>query len=880
MFMTTFMFPPAAQAQVWLAPPSNLQLTPSIEGPGLSLVLTWDGAVLGPDSDGHDHYTVHLREVPQPFGGGTSGSWPEGVGVTDVASNFLSDAFGQNRIDALIFVPGEGFVDTPRTIRFTNLKPATTYEARVREANSNRQLSDWSDTVQAFFGTEQLDDADLESLLVTDSAGAVLQLSPAFAPKTETYTAHVAHSETTGITVNTVTKLADSTVAVVQPESYAVGMNTVTAQVTAANGLAREYHINMIRLPNVSVQSPLIPVRPLFTPVTAEYRVDMSFNQLHLYLFVTYGPGVGATWESVLLNEEGQQTPARASGGLASGGLNAISLCLTDACIKTKQTDVFLRFTENGYTAEYKISVHSAFRPPFLGADSQLADLKIKDGALAKICPASDASCTVPADNVFGFESGHLHYSTKIFTGANTLFVTPTLRDAGGGISLRGAPLPNAQESEVAVVSDPDDFMIITTSEHTLAATTYSITVSSTDRVELLGAPDDVRIHAGAAFRLQLPGSVGASTPDYRVSQLPDGLEFNAPTRVISGTPRLPAAARDPVDTDIVYSVRDAENPARVVEEEFRISVAPALAFASPPPPHLLFLRGQNIPENLPRATGGFPTVSYALSAGLPAGLSFTALSRAISGVPTAAHGDQATVFYFANDSERGATGTVFASIVVRVEDFSVDVDASGAADADDGAIITRYLQGVRGPNLLAGLSTILDAGDIGDDLLARKNANKFDVTGDGNSDATDAVLIARYLLGLPDAALFADVTVADTAATKTALDAVADSDWDVDSSGGVSANDAILIARFLLGAYGGALLDGLAENTALEFVEARVAGGADTLAWDVDGGGTVTVTDGTLITRYLQNLRGEALVAGLRADAATVEANMEALLQ
>ena len=53
--------------------------------------------------------------------------------------------------------------------------------------------------------------------------------------------------------------------------------------------------------------------------------------------------------------------------------------------------------------------------------------------------------------------------------------------------------------------------------------------------------------------------------------------------------------------------------------------------------------------------------------------------------------------------------------------------------------------------------------------------------------------------------------------------------------------------------------------------------------ALDIDGDASVTAaTDGLLVLRYLLNLRGTALVSGVKAtaaDAATIEAKLQTLL-
>ncbi|MGR3984853.1 MAG: YDG domain-containing protein [Gammaproteobacteria bacterium] len=104
-----------------------------------------------------------------------------------------------------------------------------------------------------------------------------------------------------------------------------------------------------------------------------------------------------------------------------------------------------------------------------------------------------------------------------------------------------------------------------------------------------------------------------------------------------------------------------------------------------------------------------------------------------------------------------------------------------------------------------------------------------FDADESGVADATDGVLIARYLLGFRNAALTMGLesalrTGADGASIKAKIDAAGDK-LDVDRSGGdANAADGIMIARYLLGVTEGeALVAGQADASAAEDVARRI---------------------------------------------------------
>ena len=99
-----------------------------------------------------------------------------------------------------------------------------------------------------------------------------------------------------------------------------------------------------------------------------------------------------------------------------------------------------------------------------------------------------------------------------------------------------------------------------------------------------------------------------------------------------------------------------------------------------------------------------------------------------------------------------------------------LDLDVSGDATFEEGAFIMRYLFGLRGDALTAGLSTLSGANlaALGQRVDALIAAGTLDVDGNAGTTARDGVIIARYLLGVTEAASlvakFGDETNADDA--------------------------------------------------------------------------------------------------------------------
>ena len=160
-------------------------------------------------------------------------------------------------------------------------------------------------------------------------------------------------------------------------------------------------------------------------------------------------------------------------------------------------------------------------------------------------------------------------------------------------------------------------------------------------------AVEDQEYTAGTEISaLELPAAVGGvGDIAYSVSDLPAGLSFDAATRTISGTPD--AATDDPVE--VTYTAADGTGASATLT--FSIKINATLTF------NLAFFGagklvptasddGASIPEfisgqpvnafTLPSATGGTAPLTYTLSPELPAGLSFDAATRTISGTPQA----------------------------------------------------------------------------------------------------------------------------------------------------------------------------------------------------------------------------------------------------
>ena len=197
--------------------------------------------------------------------------------------------------------------------------------------------------------------------------------------------------------------------------------------------------------------------------------------------------------------------------------------------------------------------------------------------------------------------------------------------------------------------------------------------------LSLLGASslfglDDQTYQVGTAIDpITLPAvPEGSGTPPYTYSitpELPAGLTFNAETRTISGTPTAEVAA-----TEYTYTVTDGAG-ASASQPLFKIEVqaAPLIELSNA----YTYQVGTAIdPITLPAVPegSGTPPYTYSITPELPAGLTFNAETRTISGTPTAGAAVAAYTYTVTDGAGASASQPL----------FSIEVQAAPPVELSD----------------------------------------------------------------------------------------------------------------------------------------------------------------------------------------------------
>ncbi len=181
---------------------------------------------------------------------------------------------------------------------------------------------------------------------------------------------------------------------------------------------------------------------------------------------------------------------------------------------------------------------------------------------------------------------------------------------------------------------------------------------------------DDQNWVNGSAVRLTLPRARnGNGTLTYGITPaLPDGLDFDPGTRVLSGTPTAAAP-----ENTYTYTVTDSDNDIHESDSDsltFRIRIKAATevpSFGSQTVGNKIYTAGVQIsPFTLPLATQG-TGITLRLTPRLPSGLNFNHATGEISGIPTTATSE--TDYTWRATDRDGYTAEITFSITIRAAD-------------------------------------------------------------------------------------------------------------------------------------------------------------------------------------------------------------------
>ena len=298
-------------------------------------------------------------------------------------------------------------------------------------------------------------------------------------------------------------------------------------------------------------------------------------------------------------------------------------------------------------------------------------DGKVFDGDVALILTidedingdgeVNDADKTATRDVDYSATMRLLLLRAGSVSGTTTITITPTDdRRVEANETIRvTVPYPNNQIT--ARYADEDDIKVtVGTVDITLqdtgagGAPSFAADVAIDDQVYVVGM---------AIADWVLPeASGGDGELTYSVSSLPAGLELDAVTRTLGGTP---TAATDGA-VEVTYTVTDSGDDTAMLT--FTVTVAEEGTVP-------VFAEGASINDQtytvgmaiadwvLPEASGGDGELTYSVSS-LPAGLAFDDSTRTLGGTPTAATDGAVAVTYTVTDDNSAEATLTFAITV------------------------------------------------------------------------------------------------------------------------------------------------------------------------------------------------------------------------
>ena len=262
--------------------------------------------------------------------------------------------------------------------------------------------------------------------------------------------------------------------------------------------------------------------------------------------------------------------------------------------------------------------------------------------------PLSITTTTLPSG------VANVAYSASVAAGGGTQPYSWSATGLPAGLSINPSTgaitgTPTAATTSTAAITVTDS----STPSHQTVTKNLSITIGAALMITTATLPGGA---VNSAYNTTLQATGGTQPYSWSASGLPAGLQINASTGVISGTPTAAGMST------VALTVTDSTTPNHVsATTNLSISIAGPLTISTASLPDGLVNSAYSVTLG---AGGGTSPYTWAMT-GLPAGLTFSASSGTISGTPTAA--GTSTVAITVTDSTNPTHQTASVNLSLRI---------------------------------------------------------------------------------------------------------------------------------------------------------------------------------------------------------------------
>jgi hypothetical protein len=326
-------------------------------------------------------------------------------------------------------------------------------------------------------------------------------------------------------------------------------------------------------------------------------------------------------------------------------------------------------------------------------------------------------------------------------TGSLTYGVSPGLPTG-----LNFSTSTGAVTGTPTAISGATTYTVTVTDTNSATATaTFSLTVNgAVTAAQAVGSTMLSQNHAATPFTPVI-GSGGTGTLTYSISPtLPAGLSLSSTAGAVTGTPTVISGAT-------TYTVTVTDTNSATATATFSLTVNGAVTAAQTVGSTMLSQNHAATPFTPVTGSGGTGILTYSISPTLPAGLSFSSTTGAITGTPTAISG--ATTYTVTVTDANSATATATFSLTVNGAVTAAQTIGATTLSQNHAATSFTPIIGSGGtgtliysvsPTLPAGLSLNSATGTITGTPTVVSGATTYTVT---VTDANGATATATFVL-------------------------------------------------------------------------------------------------------------------------------------